>query len=740
MLFEREDWKLFRMIETLPQKAGVSKRKLSMLVCKELTDNALDVCGSCEIGFEGEFFYVKDQGPGMDPGLFSISRPLRSSKYLRLPTRGALGNGLRVVAGAVAATGGQLWVSTRGKHYKITLQNDGSALTECLGDYDEAGTKIRLTLGSLAIDPIWAEWAIAYAKGETYQGKTSPYWYTSEAFFELFQAFDGTVRDLIGQFDGCSGSKAGKLAQNHSHTSARTLSFTETEALLSEMKGAVKQVKPERLGRIGSLDGWSSYVKSSGVFRVGTARGIHNGEIPYVIETYASLADEPGITVLLNKSPMTGEMTISHSKGVLMLYGRGIFLSMRAKPVRLLINIVTPYIPIVNDGKEPDLSVIAAGIKEGVKKVVARISKSLPVVPVEKRSQKDVVAGCLEQAIAKASGNGQYRFSLRQLYYAVRPYVIKELEKELDYAYFCKELIGGYEAEKGDIPLMYRDERGTLYHPHEGRDIPIGTIAVENYTKPKWMFNKVLYIEKEGFFNVLKAEKIPEKYDMALLTSKGYASRAIKDLLDEIGDDAQEEITFFCIHDADAYGTTIYETLQNETRARPGRKVKIINLGLEPEEAIAMGLEIERVEKSNRKKAVAGYVDPVYERWLQNFRVELNAMSTPLFIAWLERKLRPYDKGKVIPPERVMVESLDHSLKDKLGQKIREELFRQNNYEGQVAAAFRQVKQSCGDRQGRLAETVETGLEREPVSRWQDVVEAVSDEILKNADFDFRFS
>src|SRR3712207_9128722 len=48
----------------------------------------------------------RSQGDGI-PGddaeiaaLFSINRPLTSSKYLRRPTRGALGNGLRVVAGA----------------------------------------------------------------------------------------------------------------------------------------------------------------------------------------------------------------------------------------------------------------------------------------------------------------------------------------------------------------------------------------------------------------------------------------------------------------------------------------------------------------------------------------------------------------------------------------------------------------------------------------------------------------
>ena len=43
----------------------------------------------------------------------SIRRPFISSKLLRMPTRGALGNGLRVVAGVVLASGGRLVVATR---------------------------------------------------------------------------------------------------------------------------------------------------------------------------------------------------------------------------------------------------------------------------------------------------------------------------------------------------------------------------------------------------------------------------------------------------------------------------------------------------------------------------------------------------------------------------------------------------------------------------------------------------
>ena len=42
--------------------------------------------------------------------LFSVRRQTMSSKYLRLPSRGALGNGLRVVTGAVLDVSGGLYM------------------------------------------------------------------------------------------------------------------------------------------------------------------------------------------------------------------------------------------------------------------------------------------------------------------------------------------------------------------------------------------------------------------------------------------------------------------------------------------------------------------------------------------------------------------------------------------------------------------------------------------------------
>jgi len=229
-LFRREDWTFFRNLGTLGQRAGVPCEKLPRLIAKELTDNALDTGGACKYGpLDGENgFYVADDGPGL-PGtdeeiadLFSIARPLASSKLLRLPIRGALGNGLRVVAGAVLASGGRLEVKTRGRSLHLTPRDsDGGTDVERVSQWNGKGTRVEVVLGdALPVDDEvfeWAEWADSLAGVRTrYRGRTSAYWYDSDAFHELLQAAgDRTVRDLAENFDGYSGRKAGGVAADY---------------------------------------------------------------------------------------------------------------------------------------------------------------------------------------------------------------------------------------------------------------------------------------------------------------------------------------------------------------------------------------------------------------------------------------------------------------------------------------------------------------------------------------------
>src|SRR5262249_35650366 len=245
------------------------------------------------------------------------------------------------------------------------------------------------------------------------------------------------------------------------------------------------------------------------------------------------------------------------------------------------------YLPITSDGKEPDLEPFLDVITAVVQKAVRKAHRPNAG---NGSSQKSIVLEHLDQAIADVSGDGEYRFNQRQLFYVLRPIVLEESGGTLKTGHF-NPIITDYEAEHGEIEGMYREPRGSIYHPHRGETITLGTLMVEDYERPPWLYNKIVYIEKEGFAEALKEVQWAERHDCMPMSSKGFSTRAARDLIDKRAEH-DEPIDVFCVHDADAHGTTIYETFQEATRARGARKIKIINLGLEPWEAVEMGLEV----------------------------------------------------------------------------------------------------------------------------------------------------
>jgi hypothetical protein len=734
MLFSTLEYRDFMNIETLKRKVG--SRDIAAIIAKEVTDNSLDVCGHCHIGQIGENgFYVVDNGPGIDiemlSKIFSINRELISSKKLRLPTRGALGNGLRVVVGSVYATGGQLIVSTRGKTFNMDIQDDGTTIANYMGEYEQSGTRVEVHFGSgLKVDLSLAQMAVDYAIGSDYKGKTSSHFYNSESFFELLKASSATIREVISEFDGCTGGKAGMITAPLKGRQANSVTFEESEALLNAVRMAAPIINPKRLGCIGEMDRLG-YSIGEGCFNLDSVKGRHGAEIPFIVEAWAELDDMPNIQAMVNKSPITDNIWLFKREKALSISGCGLNHKFDAKPARVIMNINTSYMPITSDGKQPDFRPMVNVIAQTIQKAIKKATRFKPFEnkPTAKVSEKDIIKGCLEVAISKASGNGEYRYSQRQLYYAVRPYVMNQLGKESEYSYFSS-VITDIESIDGDLPGMYRDPRGVIYHPHLKTEIPLGTIAVEEYARPDWTFNKILYSEKEGFFPILKDTKWAERHDCALMTSKGYASRAVKDILDLLGETA-EELLFFCIHDADAAGTMIYESLQEATKARPGRKVRIINLGLDPAEALQMGLEVENVKENKGRKAVASYLPVEWAEWLQDKRVELNAMPTPLFLTWLDKKMEQHGAGKLIPPDDILIDRLQADVRNDLRERITDKVLREAGINQLIEETYAELVPEINKQTTHIRDNVTAALHERPEGHWTAPVKLLSERIIE---------
>jgi hypothetical protein len=270
------------------------------------------------------------------------------------------------------------------------------------------------------------------------------------------------------------------------------------------------------------------------------------------------------------------------------------------------------------------------------------------------RLKVDVFAS-MPEAIARVSSNGTLPFTVRQLFYQIRP-LVQDAARELTYAYFTPPLVTEYEDWKNCpiLGLMY-DARGHLVAPHGLHPpIPLGTAAVQSYEIPDWGYKAILYIEKEGFAPIFEATRLKERYDIALMMGKGYGVRAAKALLA-----AAEErgITLLVLHDCDVDGYEIARTLAEETRTSEF-ELDIIDIGLKVADVTAMGLETERVSMRRTPPwEFRSRLTPEEEDFFlhKHLRTELNAMTSLQLVEYIERKLEEHGLGeKLVPPEEVV--------------------------------------------------------------------------------------
>ena len=614
-----------------------------------------------------------------------------------------------------------------------------------------------------AADPGWTKW--------TPSAPTCPHWYRPADLERLAGAFLShdrqrktvrLLRDFVGQFNGLAGTAKRKeilaalglqRAPLQGLLKGAEFDHDLVSRLLQAMQAAARPIKPEKLGPLGRAAVEKVLEACGGdpeTFRYKLLKGVDDG-VPWVAEAaFAYRPDEVERELIcgLNWSPAL-DPTGDHFR---LDYDLGANFCGPDEPIVVLAHLICPRPEFLDRGKtslarhSPGFGAVRGAVEQVTKDwTKQRLAEIRDYSRERKRDErlkaqrapqpisiKDVILAHLAEAIRETSGHGQYEFGERQLFYALRPIVQREAGKALVLGTF-KAILTEYENQHGDIPGMYRKPRGYLYHPHVAEEIPLGTVNVRNYERPFWTFNKLVYCEKEGFLGNLRKIGWPERHDCALATTEGFTTRAIRDLIDMLSE-SPEPITVYCVHDADAYGTMIYQTLQEETKIRPRRKIEVVNLGLELWEAVELGLAVEDFPRGKHDRPVADYVKtrPDGQRWarhLQTERVELNEMRPAQFIAWITGKLEAVGIGKVIPPADFTEVVLREHARNLVKTRLTQELTKRAKIEARVAKIMRAIEWPDWPTKDAIRKTIERGLKREPEQRWSEPLYSLATKI-----------
>jgi len=314
---------------------------------------------------------------------------------------------------------------------------------------------------------------------------------------------------------------------------------------------------------------------------------------------------------------------------------------------------------------------------------------------------REVAFEVMEEAYNKASSNGKYYANARQIMYAARPDILKRATKnELKSATF-QNLLKDYIEQYNPNWKIAWDARGHILEPHTNKTIGLGGIEVENYIY-KWKydvdfkvpevkilidtkgpynrFSNVLFVEKEGFNEILTDAKIPELYDMALMSTKGLSNKAACDLIYKMD---QKGVRVFVLHDFDYAGFKILKTLREGVRLSRGTDV--IDLGFRFEDI--KDLPSEPIDYKRTRKYPGHYlkscgctVDEINFlvnpncRWSwEGQRVELNAMTSEQLIEWLKKKLDEHGVEKYIPGKDDLIKGYQRAkYLQRIEEKIRE--------------------------------------------------------------------
>ena len=614
------------------------------------------------------------------------------------------------------------------------------------------------------------EYAPTTSRCRKWLGKDDVHWYTSQTFRSLVansincdraKGKDRTVSDFVGGFAKFSRHDVRRQLVDECELSRVTLSELFSRDLVDRvmvaMQASVEPIEPTALGTVGRSH-FQKLAEELGGYdpEYRCARGVTKSGLPYVLEVGFAATDESECFMLTSVNDATdlGYPKIKQIPEILKTnrldsdFGSIVFVSLRQ-----------PGVTYRNPGKT-ELNVdsqVLVDLVEALRYVLRKHLRAMKALErtgrvVARRKDRTTVKAAvlakMEESIAALSVNGTMDFDARSHYYWMRSAIqqlVPDAELEQKYLDSC---IDEWEAEHGIIENRMRDPRGFLYEPHTMRTVPLGTRDINDYEFPDRVFQNILYIEKKGLLPLLTQYKIPEAYDLTIVASEGYSTRAAQCFMQRA---ALQNMRVIVFHDADPSGYMIANALGKDSGAH-AFDFQIVDAGLTVAKALQMGLQFETF---SRKSALSTSIDwradelrlfggkeSTYTRkdgsvgkcWSDCHRCELNALSAypRRFVAWVESELAAAGFNKKLLPKPAEAETYAIEVfKRELHQQIQAEVEERLEVDRIVDEAFSKVE--IPDFAIAHAKLRMWAKELRPES-WRAVLERLAKELIVDAD------
>lgn len=327
-------------------------------------------------------------------------------------------------------------------------------------------------------------------------------------------------------------------------------------------------------------------------------------------------------------------------------------------------HIISPYLKFLDAGKtEVDISSFFDELLEKLNKAIVKENRTFSAGSCKRVSNREIMRDYVTEAFNRASSNGRYAITARQIWYKLREIAPID-EKKNTYTDFTQKILTEWIDENPEYEDKVNfSDRGNFYV--DGKQMGLGTANVRSFINTMGMasnqfkcfggvtnsihieedfdleykYDKVLYIEKTGFDAIFKAEKIGERYNMIIVSGQGFSTRAAKSLLYEV---QQRGLKLYCLHDLDISGVFIFESFRN-VNMKFKNEIFIEDLGVTFEDVERYGIQPELVEIKKNDTEKLRSLPYEYQKFFDGGsmyrRVELNAFTTEQMLEILERKL-----------------------------------------------------------------------------------------------------